>query len=183
MIETSDQMDDHMNDNWDDYTKVGSALAPDVQLGTDRSQKYDLSTILTFRLSRLQASLNAQAADLLRRHEGVPLAHWRVLLILHDKLATTQKEVVELAAFDKGQVSRIVDRLIEEGLLVSESDADDKRVRKLHLTATALQMLARLIPLMRRRQQHLSSPFTDEEMKTFFDFLDRLDAVSDKLEF
>lgn len=183
MIETNDQMDDHMNDNLDDHMEAGPASSPAVQAGTDRSQQYDLSTILTFRLSRLQASLNAQAADLLRRHEGVPLAHWRVLLILHDNLATTQKEVVELAAFDKGQISRIVDRLIEEGLLVSESDADDKRVRKLHLTATALQMLARLIPLMRRRQQHLSSPFTDEEMKTFFDFLDRLDTVSDKLEF
>ena len=48
---------------------------PDAEAdGTAFSQAYDLSTILTFRLSRLQASLNAQAADLLRRHGGVPLA-------------------------------------------------------------------------------------------------------------
>ena len=144
-------------------------------------QRYDLSTILTFRLSRLQASLNAQAADLLRRHGGVPLAHWRVMLLLYDNLASTQKEIVELAAFDKGQVSRIVDRLIEEKLVVSESDVDDKRVRKLQLTPAAQQMLGRLIPLMRQRQEHLASVFEQGEMAQLFEYLDRLDKVSGKL--
>jgi len=143
---------------------------------------YELSTILTFRLSRLQASLNAQAADLLRRHGGVPLAHWRVLLLLYDNLATTQKEIVDLAAFDKGQISRIVDRLIEQGLLVVESNVDDRRIRKLRLTSAARQMLGRLIPLMQRRQQHLASGFEEEEMAQLFDYLDRLDKVSGKLE-
>ncbi|MGC6453586.1 MAG: MarR family winged helix-turn-helix transcriptional regulator [Candidatus Puniceispirillaceae bacterium] len=144
-------------------------------------QRYDLSTILTFRLSRLQASLNAQAADLLRRHGGVPLAHWRVMLLLYDNLASTQKEIVELAAFDKGQVSRIVDRLIEEKLVVSESDVDDKRVRKLQLTPAAQQMLGRLIPLMRQRQEHLASVFEQGEMAQLFEYLERLDKVSGKL--
>ena len=149
--------------------------------GMGSQQRYDLSTILTFRLSRLQASLNAQAADLLRRHGGVPLAHWRVMLLLYDNLASTQKEIVELAAFDKGQVSRIVDRLIEEKLVVSESDVDDKRVRKLQLTPAAQQMLGRLIPLMRQRQEHLASVFEQGEMAQLFEYLDRLDKVSGKL--
>lgn len=155
---------------------------PDAEAdGTAFSQAYDLSTILTFRLSRLQASLNAQAADLLRRHGGVPLAQWRVLLLLHDNLAGTQKDIVDVAAFDKGQVSRIVDRLIEEGLLVSESDSADKRVRKLQLTSKARQMIGRLIPKMRERQAHLSSGFEDGEMAQLFEYLDRLDKVSGKL--
>ena len=138
--------------------------------------------ILTFRLSRLQANLNTQAADLLRRHGSVPLAHWRVLLILHDNLATTQKEIVERAEFDKGQVSRIVERLINEGLLVSESNTEDKRVLKLYLTPAGREMMSRLIPVMRQRRSHLLSPFSDEELAMLFDFLDRLDGVSGKLE-
>lgn len=161
---------------------VGEIVSKEAQSGMGSAHSYDLSTILTFRLSRLQASLNAQAADLLRRHGGVPLAHWRVLLVIHDNLAKTQKEIVELAAFDKGQVSRIVDRLIEEGLLVSESDSDDKRVRKLRLTDAAYRMLARLIPLMRLRQDHLCGPFSQDELDILFGFLDRLDKVSGKLD-
>lgn len=148
----------------------------------DSLQATDLSTFLTFRLSRLQANLNAQAADLLRRHGGVPLAHWRVLMILFEKMATTQKEIVDVAEFDKGQVSRIVERLIDGGYLVSESYNADKRVRKLFLTDTAHQMINRLIPVMRRRQQHLRSPFSEEDFVTLFDFLDRLDSVSTKIE-
>ena len=156
--------------------------SPDgAQSGTDSLQATDLSTFLTFRLSRLQANLNAQAADLLRRHGGVPLAHWRVLLVLSSGLATTQKEIVEMAAFDKGQVSRIVDRLIEEEFLVSESDIDDKRIRKLKLTAAGEQMISRLIPLMQQRQEHLVGTFSEAEKKQLFEFLDRLDEVSGKM--
>ena len=170
-----------MTDERTDMT-IGEASPDMPQSGMGSAHRYDLSTILTFRLSRLQASLNAQAADLLRRHDGVPLAHWRVLLLIHDNLATTQKEIVELAAFDKGQVSRIVDRLIEEGLLISESDAGDKRVRNVQLTDAAYRMLERLIPLMRRRQDHLCGPFSQDELSTLFYFLDRLDGVSGKLD-
>ena len=143
---------------------------------------HPFTKILTFRLSRLQANLNTQAADLLRRHDSVPLAHFRVLNILVNNLATTQTEITEKAEFDKGQVSRIVDRLISEGLLVSESDTKDKRVQRLHLTAAGLEMMARLIPVMRQRQSHLLSPFSQEELATLHDLLDRLDGVSGKLE-
>ena len=148
---------------------------------SDLSDIYPLASVLTYRLSKLQARLNAQAADLLRRHGGVPLAHWRVLLVLSSGLATTQKEIVEMAAFDKGQVSRIVDRLIEEEFLVSESDIDDKRIRKLKLTAAGEQMISRLIPLMQKRQEHLVGTFSEAEKKQLFEFLDRLDEVSGKM--
>ena len=141
-----------------------------------------LTKTLTFRLSRLQANLNTQASDLLRRHGGVPLAHWRVLLILHHNLATTQTEIVDRAQLDKGQVSRIVERLNNEGLLVSESDIEDKRVLKLHLTSAGHEMMSRLIPVMRQRRSHLLSPFSDAEVTTLLEFLDRLDGVSGKLE-
>ena len=167
----------NMSDNVSDVD-VGLAEQSTVSL----EERHFLTTILTFRLSRLQANLNAQAADLLRRHGSVPLAHWRVLLILHDNLATTQKEIVERAEFDKGQVSRIVERLVNEGLLVSESDSEDKRVLNLHLTNAGREMMSRLIPVMRQRRSHLISPFSDEELATLFDFLDRLDSVSGKLD-
>lgn len=170
-----------MTDNQHEIN-AGEGSPERPQSGTVSSQYTDLSTFLTFRLSRLQANLNAQAADLLRRHGGVPLAHWRVLMILFENMATTQKEIVDVAEFDKGQVSRIVERLIEGGYLVSESYDADKRVRKLFLTEAARQMINRLIPVMRRRQQHLSSPFSQEDFATLFDFLDRLDSVSTKFE-
>ena len=88
---------------------------------------------------------------------------------------------MELAAFDKGQVSRIVDRLIEDEFLISESDIDDKRIRKLRLTASAQQMIARLIPLMQKRQEHLIGGFSEDEKRQLFAFLDRLDEVSGKM--
>jgi len=170
-----------MND--DAYEAKSEAdSAGGIQSGVTPRRTMDLSTLLTFRLSRIQANLNAQAADLLRRHGGVPLAHWRVLVILFEKMATTQKEIVEAAEFDKGQVSRIVDRLIEQGYLVSESYVADKRVRKLLLTDAAHQMIDRILPLMRRRQQHLRSPFSEDDLTTLFDYFDRLDGVSAKME-
>ena len=86
-----------------------------------------------------------------------------------------------MAAFDKGQVSRIVDRLIEDEFLISESDIDDKRIRKLRLTASAQRMITRLIPLMQKRQEHLVGEFSEDEKRQLFAFLDRLDDVSGKM--
>ena len=143
---------------------------------------HPFTKILTFRLSRLQANLNTQAADLLWRHDSVPLAHFRVLNIIFNNLATTQKEITEQAELDKGQVSRIVERLINEGLLVSESDTEDKRVLRLHLTDVGREMMSQLIPVMHQRESHILSPFSEEELATLLDFLDRLDGVSGKLD-
>ena len=67
-------------------------------------------------------------------------------------------------------------------MLVSESDSEDKRVLNLHLTNAGREMMSRLIPVMRQRRSHLISPFSDEELATLFDFLDRLDSVSGKLD-
>jgi DNA-binding MarR family transcriptional regulator len=148
----------------------------------DFVQPYDLSTFLPFRLARLQANLNAQASDLLRRHGALPMAHWRVLLVINKQLASTQKEIVKAAGFDKGQVSRIVDRLVAEGLLVSKNHVGDRRVHKLKLTDAARQLLGRLEPLMLKRNDHLTSVFDETEMTQLFEFLDRLDKVSGKLD-
>ena len=62
-----------------------------------------------------------------------------------------------------------------------ESDIDDKRIRKLKLTAAGEQMISRLIPLMQQRQEHLVGTFSEVEKKQLFAFLDRLDEVSGKM--
>ncbi len=168
----------------DKFPDVASDTAlHDADRGSaDFVQPYDLSTFLPFRLARLQANLNAQASDLLRRHGALPMAHWRVLLVIDKQLASTQKEIVKAAGFDKGQVSRIVDRLVAEGLLVSKNHVGDRRVHKLKLTDAARQLLGRLDPLMLKRNDHLTSVFDETEMTQLFEFLDRLDKVSGKLD-
>ena len=123
------------------------------------------SSFLTYRLSRLQARLNAQAADVLRRHDGVPLAQWRVLLLLYGGDVSSQKEIVGLAQFDKGQVSRLVDTLIERGLISAKSSGADKRVRTLSLTGDGIAIVERLIPVMRERQRKLLGVFSAEERR------------------
>lgn len=168
----------------DKFPDVASDTAlHDADRGSaDFVQPYDLSTFLPFRLARLQANLNAQASDLLRRHGALLMAHWRVLLVIDKQLASTQKEIVKAAGFDKGQVSRIVDRLVAEGLLVSKNHVGDRRVHKLKLTDAARQLLGRLEPLMLKRNDHLTSVFDETEMTQLFEFLDRLDKVSGKLD-
>ena len=151
----------------------------------DGDTPYDTSkpsSFLTYRLSRVQARLNAQAADLLRRHSGVPLAQWRVLLLLYGGDVSSQKEIVGLAQFDKGQVSRLVDTLIERGLINAKSGGEDKRVRTLSLTDDGTAIVERLIPIMRERQRQLLSVFSAEEQTRLMEFISRLDGVADKLD-
>ena len=64
---------------------------------------------------------------------------------------------------------------------MGDIDIDDKRSRKLKLTASGKLMIARLIPLMQQRQEHLVGAFSEAEKKQLFEFLDRLDEVSGKM--
>ena len=157
----------------------------DTEFKNNDDTSYEISrpsSFLTYRLSRLQARLNAQAADLLRRHGGVPLAQWRVLLLLYGGDVSSQKEIVGLAQFDKGQVSRLVDTLIDRGLISAKSGGDDKRVRTLSLTAEGTAIVERLVPIMRERQHRLLGVFSPEEQALLMEFIGRLDGVADKLD-
>lgn len=137
-----------------------------------------LRTFITYRLSRIQSRLNAQAIRLLKLHGDVSLTEWRVLSITELLDTVTLSDLVRESELDKGQLSRSASALIRKGYLLSTANQKDQRSHLLSLTRAGRDCHARMLPIMRRRQENLVDALTPEEIAVFDRVLEKLDAAS-----
>jgi DNA-binding MarR family transcriptional regulator len=75
---------------------------------------------------------------------GVTRAQWKVLFKLSRQPGMRQNELADLLEVEPITLSRIVDRLQESGLVERVSDPTDRRAWRLHVTAKAEPLVAKL---------------------------------------
>ena len=110
---------------------------------------YQLS-VAANRISRLFARRYAEAF-------GISIAEWRVMAILGRFGTLSPGAITERAAMDKVKVSRAAARLAAAGLLSSEADAADGRVRRFGLTPRGVSLHAAIVPLARTMEAELAA--------------------------
>lgn len=59
---------------------------------------------------------------------------WRLMMVLGPHYPISQKELVEASGMDKVRISREIHRLVEKGILFTESSAQDKRISLVSFT-------------------------------------------------
>jgi DNA-binding MarR family transcriptional regulator len=74
----------------------------------------------------------------------------------------------------RATIGGVVDRLSSRGLLLRANDPGDRRVRKLYLTPKGARLLNEARPAMRRVQQRMLEPFSQEEHDAFISMMTRL---------
>jgi DNA-binding MarR family transcriptional regulator len=158
-------------------------MTPETTLnrGPHRSEspgEPDLTGYVTFRLSRLQAALNAQAAQLLAAGAGLTLTQWRILALIGADGQTTHGALMRSAAFDKGMLSRTLAAMIEQGLLSDARDDVDHRRQILRITPLGVMKRDQAAPLMKARRARLMRDFSDTETEALLAALDKLMAAA-----
>lgn len=88
--------------------------------------------------------LARRAFDERVRAEGVTGPQARLLLTLDRVPGENQGHYAELLDVEPITLCRMVDRLEDAGLVERQADPDDRRARRLHLTAKSREKLARL---------------------------------------
>ncbi len=138
---------------------------------------------LTFRLSRVQAKLNAQGARVLMKAVGLTLTQWRVVALVGAAGETRLSDLARDAALDKGLLSRNVKTLVEQGVVISTPDEVDHRVQHLSLSPKGQDIFDRALPVTRKRQNWLRAGLTDDEITLFRRVLDKLEIAAEKQDF
>lgn len=118
----------------------GAAGAPSAP-ATD----FNLEQHVYFWLTEVIGRRNRLLAQALKPF-GLRVPEWRVLASLHSRHKASFKELAELASFDQTTLSRTIDRLVRDGLVVRLSDVADMRVTRLALTAKGEALFRRLWP-------------------------------------
>ena len=75
---------------------------------------------------------------------GVTRAQWKVLFRLDRRPGLRQIELADMLDIEPITLSRIVDRLEESGLVERRPDPADRRAWRLHVTARAQPLIAKL---------------------------------------
>jgi len=138
---------------------------------------------ITYRMSRVQAQLNAQAGAVLRAHADLTPARWRILSLIAGGAPTRLVDICRLSGMDKGQVSRNLSRLVDSGLLKTERDASDLRSQRIEITPEGRDLVDRLFPIMRARHEYLLNQIEPDDLDALRRALALLEKASGRRDF
>src|SRR5690349_7432695 len=86
-------------------------------------------------------------ADQRARQFGISRAQWTVLLRLDRSEGLKQSELAEILDLQPISLTRLLDRLAENGLIERRADPNDRRANRLYLTPAARPLLKQLAAL------------------------------------
>lgn len=141
-----------------------------------------LRNFVTFRLSRVQSRLNAQAIRILKAHSELSLTEWRIVLLTAQAAGSTLSELARDTHLDKGQLSRAITTLTKKKLLLSKTDKNDQRQHNLTLTKSGQAEYKKMLPIMRERQKNLVANLSSEDLEHFSRVLVELEQAVAKTE-
>ncbi len=113
---------------------------------------------------------------------GLKIPEWRVMAVLGDSGARTQRELVHATRMDKVAVNRACKVLEDRNLARRSPNARDGRSHHLELTAAGKAMHDRIMPHALDMEQRLLAPLSEAERKQFVSLLARIGASAEALE-
>ncbi len=96
---------------------------------------------------------------------GLTMPQLKTLLVLYGMEKASMGELAEALGTGVSTVTGIVDRLVEQGLVVREEDPTDRRVVVGRPTAAGITMVDRLLLAARDRLGQILSQLTVEELR------------------
>jgi len=102
------------------------------------------------------------------------------LVALHDGRISTPSDLAQNICHDAGSLTRLVDQMVERGLVVRGRSETDRRVVTLSLTPRGRSLVEILAPKVMHFWNELLSGFTHAEVDTLIDLLTRLAQVADR---
>ena len=117
-------------------------------------------------------------ADQRARQFGISRAQWTVLMRLDRFEGLKQSELAEVLDLQPISLTRLLDRLAENGLIERRPDPNDRRANRLYLTAAARPLLEQLSKLGEGMMEELLETIDEPSRERL---LRDLDAIKDKL--
>jgi DNA-binding MarR family transcriptional regulator len=135
-----------------------------------------LGQFLPYLLSITANMVSARISDEYRSRFGLNVPEWRVMAVLGDSGALTQRQLTRLTIMDKVAVNRACKELEKRGLAHRKPNAEDGRSHLLELTEAGRAMHGAIMPLALEMERRLFTTFTQEELAAFRTLLARIRA-------
>ena len=133
-----------------------------------------LADFLPYLLSVTSNAVSDRIADEYRARFGLKIPEWRVMAVLGDAGAQTQRDLVGATRMDKVAVNRACKVLEERGLIARSPNARDGRSHHLELTAAGRGVHGEIMPIALEMERKLFAPLSPAEQQTFKALLARI---------
>ncbi|GAB6070911.1 MarR family transcriptional regulator [Thiomicrorhabdus hydrogeniphila] len=93
--------------------------------------------------------------------------HIRVIKVIDKKQPCTANDIIQFLGRDKAQVTRLINMLIEKGLITKEINPNDKRSQYLNTTQAGVDILNEIKEIDSKTVQIMSQGLTPHELEEF----------------
>lgn len=149
--------------------------------------KYDPSDP-SFRLENSPFYLMAHAdfkyhedMDKVLHKHGVSKPIYRVMTVLRERQPASIGAIAEAALTKRSTVSRIIDRMIEQGLVTTEPNAEDNRITEVTLSPAGQETLHKLTPIVGRQLARAIEGVSERDITHLLQTLRKISANLSKL--
>ena len=127
---------------------------------------FDIQLIFAILNGKVSAAINRKLYRNFRQN-GLEISpeQWTVLIFLWEKDGVTQQELCNATFKDKPSMTRLIDNMERQHLVVRISDKKDRRTNLIHLTRTGKEIEERTRSIVDQTLREALSGVTLEELK------------------
>lgn len=111
------------------------------------------------------------------RRLGITRAQWLVLTRLHRRPGASLSELAEMMEVEKATAGRMIDRLVANGWVERRTARDDRRVKRVYLSADAERVHRRIWRVAEETVDSALADLSQRERKQLMDLLSRIKAT------
>ena len=130
-------------------------------------------------LMRMCTNLVLPQMEALFQDQELTFSQWTTLVALHDGRISTPGDLSQNICHDAGSLTRLIDQMVERGLVARGRSETDRRVVTLSLTPRGRALVESLAPKVMHFWNGLLSGFSHAEVDTLIGLLTRLVIVAD----
>ena len=108
---------------------------------------------------------------------NLTLPQFDVLVQLHREEGITQQSLADRLLVTKGNVCGLMDRMVEQGLVLRRADPNDRRAHMIHLTPKGKKLIAQVLPAQSRLVSAQIGKLSAEKQKQLLALLGELDRA------
>lgn len=138
--------------------------------------KLHLEEFLPYQLSYLTNLVSQDLAKLYTDKFGIVHTEWRVMAVLGISSGISAARVAEKTAMDKVAVSRAINSMIKNNLVVRKFADDDKRRSELALSKEGQATYQKIVPLVQNYEKELLAQLDEQEKASLNAILTKLTA-------
>ena len=138
--------------------------------------RFDLQERSTYRFWLLVTQMQKCLAQFYVARIGRPANGWKIVMVVGRRAQVSAAEAGQLTDLEPDKVTRIVDQLVAQGLMIRTQESADRRRVRLSLTAAGRRVYHQLDDVRRAIEIDFLGALAPRERATLYRLLDKLQA-------